>query len=58
MRVTIFPLAIILTKAKGCSQYDGQGEYCGLSTASELFPFSTIHLYSFTCNYNAIDFKT
>ena len=39
MRATILPLAIILTKARRAtvSIYDGQGEYCGLNTDSEVF---------------------
>ena len=48
MRVTILPLAFILTKAhKGRGQYDGQGVYCGLSTASEVFLIFTTQLYHF-----------
>ena len=35
MRSTILPYAVILTKDH--SQYNGQGVYCGLSTASEVF---------------------
>ena len=41
MRVTILPYAVILAKA----QYDGQGVYCGLSTASEVFITFTTQLY-------------
>ena len=41
MRATILPQAIILTK--GPSQYDGQGESCYPSTASEVFLFFTTH---------------
>ena len=35
-------------------QYDGQGVYCGLSTASEVFLIFTTQIYTFVCNYNAI----
>ena len=40
------------------AQYDGQGVYCGLNTASdsEVFPISTTQLYSCLCKYNAIVF--
>ena len=37
-------------------QYDGLGEYCGLSTASEVFLIFTTPLYSYLCNYPAICF--
>ena len=37
MRVIIFPMAVIL--------YDGQGVYCGLSAASEVFLIFTNQLY-------------
>ena len=40
----------------GRCQYDDQGVYCGLSTASEMFLIFTTQLYSFLCNYNAIVF--
>ena len=44
MRATILLYVIILTKAhEGCSQYDGQGVYCGLSTASKEFLIVTTH---------------
>ena len=33
------------------SQYNGQGEYCGLSTASELFLIFTIQLCHFFSVY-------
>ena len=47
MRATILPKAIILTKAVGeyNGQYNGQGVYCGLSTASEVFLTFTTQLY-------------
>ena len=41
MRATRLPKAIILNKA-----HDGQGMYCGLSTASEVFLIFTTQLYS------------
>ena len=47
MRATILPYAIILTKAHMASQYDCQGQYCGLSTASEMFLIFTTQLFSF-----------
>ena len=31
----------------GCDQYNGQGVYCGLSTASEVILFFTTQLYQF-----------
>ena len=34
-------------------QYDGQGVYYGLSSASEVFLISTTQLYAGLCNYNA-----
>ena len=34
-------------------QYDGQGVYCGLSTASEVFIFTT-QQYLYLCDYHAI----
>ena len=40
-------------RAAGC-QYDGQGVYCCLSTASEVFLISTTQPYSCLCYYNAI----
>ena len=45
MRTTILPWAIILTKARG--QYNSQGVYCGLSTASEVFLIFTTQLYQY-----------
>ena len=30
---------------QGRGQYDGQGEYCGLTTASDVFLMSTTQLY-------------
>ena len=45
MRATILPKAIILTKGHG--QYDDQGLYCGLSTASEVFLIFTTQLYRY-----------
>ena len=45
MRATILPLAIILTKSHSRGQYGGQGEYCGPSTASEVFLIFTTRLY-------------
>ena len=58
MRSTIhvFPLAIIMTI--GCGQYYGQGAYCNLSTASEVFPILTTQLYPCLCKCNAIVFIT
>ena len=44
MRVTILPYAVIMTKAVGRGQYDVQGVYCGLSTASEVFLTFTTQL--------------
>ena len=38
------------------SQCDGLGEYCGLSTASEVFLSFTTQLYSYFCNHNVIFF--
>ena len=38
----------------GRGQYDDQGMYCGLSTASEVFLIFTSQLYSCLCNYDAI----
>ena len=32
---------------KGIGQYDGQGVYCGLSTASEVFLIFTTQLYQY-----------
>ena len=32
---------------QGCSHYDGQGVYCGLSTASEVFLIFTTQLYTY-----------
>ena len=50
MRATIFPYAIILTKVHIHGQYNGQGAYCGLSTASEVFLIFTTQLYQyFSC---------
>ena len=31
----------------GCGQYDGQGVYCGLSNASEVFLIFTTQLYQY-----------
>ena len=47
MRVTILPNAIIYTDQgpQGRGQYDGQGEYYGLSTASEMFLIFTTQLH-------------
>ena len=42
MRVKILPMAIMPI---GCGQYDGQGVYCGLSTASEVFLIFTTKIY-------------
>ena len=39
MRVTILPYAVKMTK------YYGQGEYCGLITAFEVFLIFTTQLY-------------
>ena len=41
---------------KGRSQYNGQGVFCGLSTASEVFLIFTIQPYSCLCSYNAMVF--
>ena len=38
----------------GLGQYDGHGENCDLSTASEMFLMFTTQLYTCLCNYNAI----
>ena len=43
MRTTILPSTFILNKGRG--QYYGQGKYCGLSTASEVFLIFTTQLY-------------
>ena len=43
MRVTILPEAAILTIGRG--QYDGQGVYCGLSTAFEVCFYFYYPLY-------------
>ena len=51
MRVTI-----LLQGPEGHSQYDGQGVYCGLSTAFEVFLIFTTQLYWCLCNYNSIAF--
>ena len=51
MRATILPKAMVLTKARG--QYDGQGVYCGLITASDVFLIFTTQLYACLCNNNA-----
>ena len=37
---------------EGHSQYDSQGVYCGLSTASEVFLISATQLCSCQCHYN------
>ena len=49
MRATRLPKAIILTKAN-----DGQGVYCGMSTASEVFLIFTTQLHSCLYSINAI----
>ena len=36
--------------------FDGQGVYCGPSTASEVFLIFTTQLYSYLCNYPVILF--
>ena len=41
MRAILLPSAIILTKA----HKDGQGKYCGLSTASEVFLDFTTQIF-------------
>ena len=51
MRVAILPCAIILTKA--CGHYNSQGEYYSLSSASEVFLIFITQLYSCQCNYDA-----
>ena len=57
MRAIILPKTIILTKAhRAVVSVSGQGEYCDLSTASEVFLTFTTQLYSYLCNYNAIFF--
>ena len=47
MRVTILPYRLSHTDQgpKGRGQYDGQGMYCGLSTAPEVFLILTTQLY-------------
>ena len=50
--------ATILIQAADCGtmglgQYDGQGVYGGLSTASEVLLIFTTQLYSCLCNYSA-----
>ena len=47
MRVTILPLAIILNNAHRAAVNIGQGEYCGLCTASypSVFLIYTNQLY-------------
>ena len=46
MRVTIPPLGCYTDQGpQGHGQYDGQGEYCGLRTASEVFLIFTTQLY-------------
>ena len=42
MRATILPWAVILT-----SQYNGQGMYCGVSAAYEVFLIFTTQLYQY-----------
>ena len=45
MRATICPNAIILTKAnRAAASADGRGEYCDLSTASEVFLIFTTQI--------------
>ena len=39
---------------QGCGQYDGQAEYCGLSTAFSVFHIFTTQPYSCLCNNDAI----
>ena len=46
MRATILPEATILTKAHWAA-VNGLGEYCGLSTASEVFLIFTTQLYQY-----------
>ena len=47
MGATILPLGYYTDQGpEGCGQCDGQGEYYGLSTASEVFLILTTHLYS------------
>ena len=38
----------------GIGQYNGQGVYCDLSTASEVFLIFTTHLYSCVCKCDAV----
>ena len=49
-----------MTKAHGAADnnYDDQGEYCGPSTASEVFLIFTTHLYLCLSNYNVKCFIT
>ena len=57
MRDTILPKAVILSKAQVCCQYDGQGQYCGLRSASEVFLMFTKllnYIYACLCNKNAL----
>ena len=56
MRVAILNWAITLTVAgpMGLCQYNIQGVYCGMNTASKVILVFTTQLYSWLCNYNAI----
>ena len=54
MRATILPEAIIMTRSYSNGQYNNQGVYCGLSTATEVFLIFTTWLYQCSCNYDAI----
>ena len=51
MRATMLPKAVILTKVHRAAvsiRYNGQGVYCGLSTASEVFLIFTTRLYQYS----------
>ena len=58
MRAIILLYAIILTKAHRAAisiiQYNGQGVYCGLSTASEVFLIFTTQLYQYFSGFFSI----
>ena len=55
MRATILPQGHHTDQGpQGRGQYYGQGVYCGLSTASEVFIIFFYPTISYLCNYNAI----
>ena len=56
MRATILPLTIILhDQGSVMAKAGGQGEYCDLSAAFEVFRIFTtqLYIYSCLCNCNA-----